>query len=110
MSVTRIWEDPDPEMGYFIISHEKVWEDFGIDFRFIDKNGEEKHLKPIDKIYDVQRPLRQAHPMYLSKEELLRALSLSGVKEEEIERLKSKLYKSNPFSKLIEKIKKITNK
>jgi hypothetical protein len=90
MSVTKIWKDPE-RGDYLVVSHEKVWEKFGIDFKFIDNNGKEKKLEPIGKFYNVQRPLNQGHPLYLSNTDLLRALLVSGVKEEEIEKLKSKL-------------------
>jgi len=90
MSVTKIWKDPK-KGEYFVISHEKDLGGFGINFRFIGNNGEEEHLETIAEIYDAQPSLRQVNPVYLSKEDLLKILPLSGVKPEEIEKIKSKL-------------------
>jgi hypothetical protein len=84
MSVSNIWKDTE-KGEYAVLTHRR-----DLRIRFLGSGGEE-HLEHVAEIYDVGPPLSQAGPMYLSKEDLLKALAASGVKPEKIKEIKSKL-------------------
>lgn len=92
MPVTRIWEYPEKKL--YAILTTKIFkigdEEIKMDVHFHDK-GQEIKLKLIAELYDVGIPLSLAGPMYLSGDDLIKALSESGVIQEEIERIKKKM-------------------
>lgn len=61
-----------------------------VNFRFISKM-EKQPLEPIATIYGLKHPLGQDCAVYLSKEELIDALSKSGVNTEEFEEIKKRI-------------------
>ena len=62
------------------------------DIHFLGRDGKEEPSEPIAEYRNLGAPLsRFPNPMYLSREDLLKALSASGVKSEDIEKLKPKL-------------------
>ena len=97
MFVTKIWKDL--EKKEYLVLTQKVLEvegkEVNFDFHFMGSDGREKYLEPIAEYSNLGPPLSfglvGSNPVYLSKEDLLKALSASGVKPDEIEKLKSKL-------------------
>jgi hypothetical protein len=93
MYITDILKTEKGEYAVFTREALKLGKDeVKFNFKQVGNKGQEEYLKPVAEIRGVGPPLSQfPGPMYLSKEKLLEALSKSGVKPEEIEKLKSKL-------------------
>ena len=96
MFVTKVLKNPKKD-EYLVLTQKVLiieGEEIKFDFRSIGKDGKEERLESIAEYRNLGPPLSLglygSNP-YLSREDLLGALSASGVKPEEIEKLKPRL-------------------